>query len=302
MPTFDQDDTFLARWLNNELTEAERAAFEQSAEYTEFKRIAVTAQELRTPEYDQATAWDKLQQSTSQSTAVIRSLRRWWAMAAAIALLLVAGTTWYWTGFVTISTLAQAQERIELPDGSVVTLNSQSNLTYNQRLWSWQREIELDGEAFFDVEPGSSFTTTTPSGIVEVLGTTFNVYSRRARLEVHCLTGQVAVTNTIGNTRTILNPQEAICLHLGNGDKETFSDSTAPSWQSGTTTYQSATLGRVLDDIEDHFAIQFTRTGIDTEQRFTGAFLHNDVDVALDMVLAPLGIRYERSGQRVLLQ
>jgi transmembrane sensor len=124
--------------------------------------------------------------------------------AAAVTLLLLAGTGW-WFYNRTVSPIeyktAYGQIRtITLPDGSVVTLNANSTL---QMLADWQtegrREVRLTGEAFFDVNKKPlgqrmPFVVHTGEADVVVLGTRFNVNTRRTRTQVVLQEGKVKIT------------------------------------------------------------------------------------------------------------
>ncbi|MEM8585933.1 MAG: FecR domain-containing protein [Bacteroidota bacterium] len=303
MANFERDDTFLARWLDGELTEAERVAFEQSDDYETYVAIAEQARELTPKPYDKAAAWAKLDANTpAKREASVRKIGIWRAVAAA-AVLLISAPAWYWTGNQTVETLAGQQELVTLPDGSTVLLNAQSELSYNGRLWSWGRSLELKGEAFFDVERGTDFVVHTQQGQVEVLGTSFNVYTRADDFEVHCTSGRVGVRNKLkAATQLVLEPNDAVSYRDSVATLETFGDDERPSWQTGENRYRSAPISRVIQDLSAQFGLTFEGDFIDREQPFTGVFLHADVDQALDMVFAPMGIAYERDGRRVRLR
>lgn len=79
----------------------------------------------------------------------------------------------------TITTPYGAKTNITLPDGSSVSLNSGSTLSYPTK-FSKSRQVILEGEAFFDVEKNDMpFIVSTDYGDVEVKGTSFNVKAYR---------------------------------------------------------------------------------------------------------------------------
>ncbi|MFC5411157.1 FecR family protein [Larkinella bovis] len=125
--------------------------------------------------------------------------------AAAVAVLLLAGLGWWYTNraapSITYQTAYGEIRTVTLPDGSVVTLNANSRLEVAA---DWQtvgrREVLLKGEAFFDVtkKPLSSgdrmpFVVHTGAADVVVLGTRFNVNTRRSRMQVVLQEGKVRV-------------------------------------------------------------------------------------------------------------
>lgn len=120
-----------------------------------------------------------------QSQTVLGRPWRWAASVAAV-LALVVGLLWWQQRRVEYATGYGETQQVILPDGSSVTLNANSMLTYAA---SQPRELWLQGEAYFSVqrmehhreqqEYGKQFVVHTDQLDVEVLGTAFNVNSRR---------------------------------------------------------------------------------------------------------------------------
>lgn len=115
-----------------------------------------------------------------------------------------------------------SKSTIELPDGSMVTLNSGSTLRYPGTFSSTNRTVILDGEAFFDVKknPAKPFLVKTKDITVKVLGTTFNVksYPDEDLTETTLVTGRVEIIkNQENNKSTVENP-----LVLAPNEKAVF--------------------------------------------------------------------------------
>lgn len=142
-------------------------------------------------------------------------LVRTFSTAAAVALLCLS----VWTAYLymqpvaiqTVSTLAETRT-VSLPDGTSVTLNHYSTLTYPERFKSDNREVELNGEAYFEVSKDKKhpFVVRTEAVDVRVLGTQFNVDAYRDSPDVRTtlLTGSVAVSNKSNSEHMILKPNE----------------------------------------------------------------------------------------------
>jgi len=98
-----------------------------------------------------------------------------------------------------ISTPKQVINEYALPDGSFVTLNSNSKLVYPKHFKGNTREVTIYGEAFFDVKPNPEkpFIINAGNARVKVVGTSFNVsaYPETETVEVVVKTGKVQVTN-----------------------------------------------------------------------------------------------------------
>ena len=108
---------------------------------------------------------------------------------------------------------------IILPDGSKVWLNADSRLTYHNTFNSRIREVELDGEAFFDVvkDSGRPFIVHTSGIDVKVLGTSFNVksYPGDATIEATLIRGMVEIAqkNDPSAPKIILRPHEKLVFN-----------------------------------------------------------------------------------------
>ena len=75
-----------------------------------------------------------------------------WKIAASVVLLLVAGWTFYQMQHVEVRTQRAMQITHVFPDGSRAALNAGSTMQYNKLTWKLNRNLKLDGEAFFEVK------------------------------------------------------------------------------------------------------------------------------------------------------
>jgi transmembrane sensor len=116
-----------------------------------------------------------------------------------------------------VTTKPGSKTHIQLPDGSTVWLNASSDLTYGENFGKELREVNLTGEAFFDVakDPEHPFIIHTKVVDVKVLGTAFNVrsYPNDANTETSVLRGRVEVTvKNRENTKYYLQPNEKVIV------------------------------------------------------------------------------------------
>ncbi len=298
------DDTFLARWLNKDLSEEEKVRFEASEAYQEYKKIIEAADDLSAPPYEMEKAWNQLQQAKNQERKSIRKIQPWINYAAAAAgLLLLVAAIWLLWPVRNIEYLTQygEQETITLPDRSTVQLNARSTLTYNPKNWRRDRNVQLEGEAYFAVEEGSQFTVSTPSGKVQVLGTEFNVWNRKEQFEVHCYSGRVQVS--AGARSTIITAkQKAYWINEHWTVENVDASATAPSWTKGVVTFEAAPLTRVLQELKYHYDVQITLVG-NTQRNYTGGFPTNNLEAALTNITEPLNLTYQiADDNRVILR
>lgn len=110
----------------------------------------------------------------------------------------------------TIETPRGGQYRITLADGSKVWLNAASSLKYPPAFNGDTRQVELTGEAYFEIEKDKAhpFRVKTAGQTVEVLGTSFDVnsYADEKHIATTLIEGSVKVTNETGEV--ILKPGE----------------------------------------------------------------------------------------------
>jgi ferric-dicitrate binding protein FerR (iron transport regulator) len=116
-----------------------------------------------------------------------------------------------------VTTKPGSKTQIQLPDGSIVWLNASSNLTYDKDFGKTLREVNLTGEAFFDVmkDPSHPFIIHTKVIDVKVLGTQFNVkaYPNDSYTETSLIRGSVEVTvKNRPNEKHYLKPNEKVSV------------------------------------------------------------------------------------------
>lgn len=287
----DKDETILARWLAGELSPEELTEFEQSSEFKEYLRIAQGMERFKRPAFNKAQLRDKLQDGINRpSKGKVQYLKPMlYISAVAASLLLIIGIFF---NEVSYSTGAGEQLAVVLPDGSEVQLNAKSTLTRQRFLWNDDKKVTLDGEAFFSIEKGEGFSVRTTSGVVSVLGTQFNIRARKATFELICYEGRVQFDAAAISEKAILTQGDVLRLEEAQVDRER-TDMEKPTWTSGRSTFNNALLIHVIDELEIQYGIVIRHDlGANTDH-FTGSFVHNNLEIALKSVFAPMGMDYQ---------
>ena len=99
------------------------------------------------------------------------------------------------------------------------------------------------------------------------------------------------------NNRVQLTPGEQVRMLAGNlSQKDTIDPKIIGSWQTGTSRFQSEPLGHVITALEKQFGIRIRIAKEKRAEKFTGSFLHREVDIALKMVFNPMGLQYTKQN------
>jgi ferric-dicitrate binding protein FerR (iron transport regulator) len=294
-------ENYLAKWLNNELSEEELRAFRETPEFESYQRIVQTASQLRGPDFDMEKALSEVRQARQQPKGRVVRLTSYgslWKVAAAIVVLL--GITYFYINSLdeAVHTDYAQHTEVVLPDASEVTLNAGSDLSFSEDDWDSRRHVKLDGEAYFKVARGQTFTVETSSGSVTVLGTQFNVLRREGIFIVSCYEGLVRVEH--GGTARELPAGSG--YRWVNGEMELFEVSAAlPSWTEDESSFRSMPLSFVFEEVQRQYNVEVEIREVDTSALFTGTFSNTNLDLALQSISAPLQLGYSLDGNKVLI-
>ncbi len=311
-------DEFLARWLNREAEAEEWQGWDDQDSLDDLKRIVQTAENFEVPaRKTQVQAWEELQARIAMqdqtvsgpiTTAPIRPLyqRQWtWMAAAAIAMLIL--TVW-WNRPQRVITAEHETQIVSLEDGTVIRVNGGSKLTYDEARWEENRQLSLNGEAFFEVAPGDSFRVLTERGIITVLGTEFNVFARGEALMVACYEGKVAVEWEGLSQPKLLTPGKILEKSGANSPIiRKLNGISKPGWLDGRYYFEQAPLNEVIKEISRRYGVAFELDpAVDTEESFTGVFYYQpnqavdgQLDQALNMVIGTMGYQHRVEGNVV---
>ncbi len=192
------------------------------------------------------------------------------AMAAALAVLIGVGAviTWYSTtaqnsSLVATTGIGETKELL-LEDGTKVSLNENSYLSYAEGLTQSHRNVKLTGEAFFDVKPDTErpFVITTSRSTVTVLGTSFNVkaYKDQPFNEVTVKTGQVRFQPKNSSTYLNLTKDETAKFDFLKKEMKKVDNKGQNniSWHTQKLQFVDTPLAEALEAIEKSYDVQIS--------------------------------------------
>ncbi len=181
-----------------------------------------------------------------------------WKIAAGLLLLLTV-SWWFWKPSPAPLVFAsEGVQEISLSDGSVVTLNDQTILTYPVQFDGNQRTLQLQGEAFFSVEEDKERPFRIQAGpiTVTVLGTEFNVNTTEEFVEVSVSSGRVEVWSDF--VLDTVDAGQQILLNLQN-ETTTFGSTSLSGtefyWIDQKLTFEGVELQTVLRELNAIFDV-----------------------------------------------
>ncbi|MFB9076236.1 FecR family protein [Flavobacterium procerum] len=272
----------LAKWLNDDLSPDELAAFEASPDFEKYKKIKEYTSHLETDDWDENAMLSNIL-SQKKSTPKVVPLYKKWAFRAAAIFVLALGITFAMKVFVPQTETADFGQKttFSLPDNSEVVLNSGSEINYKKWNWSNNRHLELKGEAYFRVAKGRKFEVETHLGKVTVLGTQFNVKTRKNRFDVVCYEGRVKVN--YANTQILLTHGQSVRFENGKQIKTTV-NSLKPEWMDNQISFYQENIRSLLDEVERQYNIKIELNSKDTISLFTGKLPAKDLNTALQII------------------
>ena len=215
-------------------------------------------------------------------------------IAASVLIIALAVFTIYDFHEVHVVTNRGEHRLIILPDHSTVLLNAGSALQYNGLLFAFTRKVNFNGEGFFTVQKGSRFKVISLQGVIEILGTQFNVRSRNDTYEVACTEGKVKVSNTAKTSSVILTNGLQTVLTNETLRRPAHFKSELISWKNGEFYFENASLGEVFKTLELQYNISIHWDDM-AARTYTGYFTNKNLNESLKLVCLPLGLSYEIS-------
>ncbi len=304
--TTDRENQELEAWLNR--SEENRKVLEASKKMLEKTDIYFRLQQFNTD-----GAWENVRRGSAvlpRKTIGLRYFGRerrasLYKYAALIVLAIFLGSLAYYLGFQNrgavfhqeiVTVQRQVLQSYVLPDGSTVTLNSNSKLTFPRKFKGERREVSIEGEAFFDVvrNPEKPFIIHAGNAQVKVLGTSFSVsaYPGNDRVEVIVETGKVQVIQTnadlpASENAIFLVPGEKGTVYAQNKtpEKAVNTDPNFLSWKTHDLVFDKVPLGDVIQCLEKtyHIDIQLMEPALN-DLLYEGHFDQKPATFVLDVI------------------
>jgi transmembrane sensor len=231
-------------------------------------------------------------------------------IAATLMIIIGLGATFiylhnsgYLTKDVVISSNAdQRNIEINLPDGSKAWLNRNSRLSYDPIAGKKTRNVNLRGEAFFEIVRDTSkpFIIDAGKAKVKVLGTSFDVISSNSNdeVEVFVKTGKVLVSDASGKRNMVLEPGYIGTIDSGNSTKTLNEDKNYLSWNTDLLVYDGQKLGVVFSDLKKVHNINVIADDPEIlNETIAITFDNLPQDTIIRLICTTFNLNYRKDGQ-----
>lgn len=236
---------------------------------------------------------------------------RWWIGAAAGVVISAISFLFIWDPDKTMSyeTAYGETRTLLLPDSSTVILNANSRIVFNDD-WNKNatREVWLDGEAFFEVvhtRNHQPFQVKVGDGLaVEVLGTSFNVYHRKADTKVVLTTGKITLTYPTEKEekKIVMKPGELVEYKEDRVVKREVDPTMYAAWTAKKIILNQTSLQEMIRMAKDNYGIEIE---VASEKMLTqtvsGSMPIGDAESFANQIAKVFHLKITRENNKTLL-
>jgi transmembrane sensor len=208
---------------------------------------------------------------------------------------------------INVSTGFAESKTIELPDGTIINLNNNSQLKYRENFGeNGIREIWLQGEAFFKVahlDNNSRFVVNTDNLEVEVLGTSFNLIDRKEKTEVVLNSGKVKLNEKRKERSLYMSPGELVAIENDKLIKKKVDAALHTSWRHNLLNFQHTSISEIGKMINYNFGKQVIIADREVaELKFTGSNPANDLQLLLETLEITFNLKINQRGGKIYIR
>jgi ferric-dicitrate binding protein FerR (iron transport regulator) len=197
-----------------------------------------------------------------------------------------------------IYTKPGTRTQIDLPDGTRVWLNDGTTFRYPEQFTGTQREVFVDGEAYFEVKsnPENPFVVNNPMMNTVVTGTHFNLnaYSADNYFEATLLEGKIHLENE--NKNLVMKPGEQVQFdsHLENVVQKTVDPQNAAAWVDGKLIFKDEKLETAIKKLARWYNVEIILTDPEiTNYLMTATIQDEKLDQSLKLIALALPVKFE---------
>lgn len=204
------------------------------------------------------------------------------------------------------------KSKITLPDGTQVYLSYESQLRFPVAFEKNTRQVELVGEAYFEVVHNNDlpFVVATAGVETEVLGTSFNIksYNEDMRTEISLISGKVKIKKQDKNhlnAERYLVPGEQFTYSKNSGEMvvRSFEEENVLAWKEDIIYFKDAGLDEFVDQLERWYGVDIQVFGVPSKEwKINARYQSQSLEEILTGMDFVYGIEYKISGKNVILK
>lgn len=193
----------------------------------------------------------------------------------------------------------------QLSDGSIIKINAHSKLTYPEEFNSKLREVNLDGEAFFEISSNKEkpFIIHYRDANIKVVGTSFNVKTSKDKVVVSVKTGKVllycvSLNSNDTNLVTLIAGNKGILdLTTKNAYKEELSNENDIFWLTKTLVFNKTELSEVIEILQNNYNVNIVIKNSELNKlRLSTSFKDQDIDSILDIISTSFNLKITKTN------
>lgn len=279
---------------------------ENRMEYESFATLWNLTSQPEKQEIDLDTEWKKMESVIMPAKRKTISLIRILQVAASV--ILISALAFFGVRSLTMDIDKAPSAGIaeyNLPDGTRVSLNADSKISYKKGFGTSHRNLKLNGEGFFEVKKGTlPFVINAGNASVMVTGTKFNLSAwpddselkltvtegavklyetQRQQIHSYVTAGQTGIYRSANNTISIAR----------SVDVNDF------AWKTGIMEFNNTPLSEVADILENTYHLVFNLDTLVNKCTVTVRFENQDADSVLKVLRSTLDLNIYRDGKRV---
>jgi hypothetical protein len=207
----------------------------------------------------------------------------------------------------TIQTPRGGQYQVILADGTKVWLNSASSLSYPTTFTGKDRQVQLKGEAYFEIaeDRNKPFKVSVADVQVEVLGTHFDVmaYEDENAIKTTLLAGAVRVTRNGMGSRVLAAGQEAsMDRSSGSLSVNEVDGEEAVAWKNGFFRFDGVSIETVMRQLTRWYDVDVEYEG-KTDKHFRGMISRSENVSAVFKMLELTGeVHFSIEGKKIIVK
>jgi transmembrane sensor len=322
------DEDLLVKYLANDTTDEEtfmvenwiQASDENKKQFEQFLLIWEQSLQLTAPiSVNVDDAWMRMQQRIKKEVIGIMAVpvrsfsKSWLRIAAAIIIVVCVGGLTYVldsknSGEQIVAVKVASVNNVvtdTLPDGTVITVNKNSTLSYPSKFKGDTREVALNGEAFFKVTPDKEkpFIIHVNDVIVRVVGTSFNIKSENGKTEVIVETGIVQVTKNKHTVRLLPKEKSVTQWRDSTLAKDTVQDQLYSYYRSKEFICNNTPLHSLVETLNEAYNVHIIiENDALKDLPITTVFKGESLDNILAVISETFKINIEKTGNQIILR